>query len=120
MTAIDVEGIISSLDAVSADSIGGGGDDVSGANVRLVEAARKMIARLEPPFMQVWGTSIVSSHVSVALKIVADIGLWEAWRDAGGKEATLTELWDMCKVTCDIVLVRTSHHSDFCFGPQEH
>lgn len=106
MAAAHVEAIISSLDGMSTDSLGG--DD--GAAVRLVEAARRMIARVEPPFMQVWGTSIVPMHVDVALRIVSDLGLWEAWREAGGREASLTELWNMCRVPCDIVLLRRWTH----------
>lgn len=102
-TAIsNMEDIISSLDKIDLESL----SDEAAVGPQLIAAARRMIARLEPPFTQVWNTAVVPVHVTVAYKILSDIGLWEAWRAADGKEATLMELWEMCKVPCDSVLLR--------------
>lgn len=108
MPTPDVEKVISSLDQISAQSLG---DEID-AGARLIEAARRMIARLESPFTQMFHLFQVPGHVAVALRILADIGLWKAWCEADGKDATLMELWEMCKVPCDSVLLR----KDTCPG----
>lgn len=102
MTSPNVDHAVSILDQIDAQCLG----DNPYAGAQLIEAARRMISRIEPPFMQIIHTSLTPFSVHAALKIVSDLGLWEAWRQAGGKEATITELWNLCKVTCDIVLLR--------------
>lgn len=97
-----IDEAISTLDQIDAQSL----RDNPYAGAQLIEAARRMISRLESPFMQIVHTSLLPASVHVALMIVSDLGLWEAWREAGGKESTLTELWDLCKVSCDMALFR--------------
>lgn len=102
MAAIDVDSIVTSLDKIDAQSL----SHDAGASGRLMEAARKIIARLELPFMQIFYTTQFPASLYASLKIVSDIGIWQTWREAGGKEATLVELWDTCSIPCDINLLR--------------
>lgn len=94
--------IIANLDKISLDSLG----DDNDARSRVLEAARRMVARLETPFEQAWRWSWIGNNVFAVLQILMDLGVWEEWRKAGGKEASLEELLDLCKVPCDLMLLR--------------
>jgi hypothetical protein len=98
----NVQNIVANLDKISLDAL----DDDNDARVQVLEAARRMVARLETPFEQAWRWSWIGFNVFSVLQIIMDLGLWEEWRKAGGKEASLEELLDLCKVPCDLMLLR--------------
>ena len=102
--ATNVESVVSILDKIDAQSLG----HDAAALLQLTTAAKKLVARLESPFMQILETSVVPVQLTSALQVISDMGLWEAWRRAGGKEATLFELKEMCSVPCDTVFLRES------------
>lgn len=96
--------IVGTLDNVSLDDLG----THPGDRIAVIEAAKRMLARLETPFEQVWQLSLVGATVASAIRVIRNVGLFEAWREAGGKEASLEELWVLSKTHCDIVLLRES------------
>lgn len=102
--AINIDDAIAMLDKIDARSL----DHNAGALLRVIEGAKRLVASLESPFMNKFCTAVVPMQVTASLRVISDIGLWDAWRGGGGKEATLIELSDMCTTPCDVELLRKS------------
>ncbi|KAK2600778.1 hypothetical protein N8I77_010286 [Diaporthe amygdali] len=97
-----VDQIVATLDGVNLDQV----DSDPGARMRVIDAARRMLARVETPFERMWHVAQVNITLTAACRILVDIGLFEAWREAGGKDALLMELWELCRIHCDMALLR--------------
>jgi fumagillin biosynthesis methyltransferase len=95
-----VKNIVSALDSLSADDI----DDAE--RQQITEALRRSLDRLQSPFERAWEMTIAQPYLFAACQIGIDLGLWQAWRAAGGGEKTLDELLKMCQQKCDANLLR--------------
>lgn len=99
--ATDIETVITFLNNVDAEELRK--HATTGDTLRALTAARKFLRKLQSPFQRV-EQHLCNQDSACGISILSDIGLWEAWRAAGGKEATLDELWELCK-HCDITLL---------------
>lgn len=71
----------------------------------VIESAKSVIARLESPFERVFYGVYPGVTVLTICRIFRDLGIWKAWREAGGKDASLEELRALGKPS-DINLLR--------------
>ncbi|KAK6216883.1 hypothetical protein QIS74_06997 [Colletotrichum tabaci] len=102
VAALSVKQIVSALDGVTLDTCDGSEE----ARYQLLEASRRLIARLETPFERMWYHTWVAFNNLAIFRIMMDLGLWEGWRAAGSEEASLDELLGYCKRDCDKSLFR--------------
>ncbi|GKT97728.1 O-methyltransferase [Colletotrichum tofieldiae] len=100
--ALSVKSILPTLDGVTLETCDGSEE----ARYQLLEASRRLIARLETPFERIWYHTWVSLNNLAIFRIMTDLGLWEGWRAAGCQEASLDELLGYCKRGCDKSLFR--------------
>lgn len=110
MTAIgpDLEEITSLLEQVDGEAFAGD----KAARLQAIDAAKRMITRLQTPFE----ISQVAFHilsVRAAVHTLMDLGIWQAWYKAGGGERSISEIVEMGKVNCDPVLIRKSSKQSF-------
>ncbi|KUI55027.1 Demethylsterigmatocystin 6-O-methyltransferase [Cytospora mali] len=97
--ATSVKDLIASLDGLPAD--------ISEAErMELTDALRRNLHRLQTPFERAWEMTLAAPHLYAAIKTTLDLGLWEAWRSAGGEEKSLDDLVKMCNKECNPNLLR--------------
>ncbi len=94
--------VVSNLDDIDLGNL----DNDDAARSEIIAAARRLLSRLETPFEQVWRLSWVNINTFVVCQILVDLGLWEAWAAAGGCEASLEDLFGLCRTPCDMMLLR--------------
>ncbi|KAH7027955.1 O-methyltransferase [Microdochium trichocladiopsis] len=74
------------------------------------EAARRLLARLETPFEQVWALTFEASGIIAGLQLVQDLGIWAKWAEADaespGTSRTLDELQSWGSSKCETNLLR--------------
>lgn len=98
-----VEDILATLDGLSIDKVE---VDESGRR-KIIASVERMLARLRTPYEVLWHIGFINPMLCWVLRVLVDVGLFEGWAENGGKEATLHELWEMCKVPrLDIELLR--------------
>ncbi|KAI1497679.1 S-adenosyl-L-methionine-dependent methyltransferase [Biscogniauxia marginata] len=102
MSPSAAEAIIASLDRINLESL----DNDRDARLQVLEAARRMLARIETPFERAWQLSWTNGSVHAVCQVILDLGLWQAWLESGKQEVSLEELLVMCKVPCDMMLLR--------------
>lgn len=80
---------IDTLDGFRCDEI----DELERLKVR--EAARRLLARVESPYERAWGFCFEHPAVFAALQTCINVGLWQAWTNcagAGDEEKSIDEL----------------------------
>lgn len=98
-----VEDMFAAVEELSFDSVNA---DES-TRRRIIASAERTLARLRTPYEQLWQFGLVGPMVIWVTRVLADVGLFEGWAKAGGKEATLHELWECCNATnLDLELLR--------------
>ncbi|KAF8211438.1 putative O-methyltransferase [Mycena galopus ATCC 62051] len=75
-------------------------------HTQITEALRHTLDRLQTPLERTWEMFMYQPLVYAACQTGTDIGLWEAWRSAGGGQKSLVELVELCKKNCDPNLLR--------------
>lgn len=103
--ATNIQDVLAYLSTIDVDRLKSEAAE-AGDVLTLLNAARKFVRRLESPFQRVHDVTTHATQISYCLLILEDLGVWEAWRGAGGGEASLTELWGRCKTPCDVALLR--------------
>ncbi|ROW15289.1 hypothetical protein VPNG_02994 [Cytospora leucostoma] len=83
--ATSVQDLIASLDGLPS-----GLSDTE--RVQLTDALRRNLQRLQTPFERAWEETLAAPHIYASIKTLLDLGIWEAWRSAGGGEKTIDEL----------------------------
>lgn len=107
-TAIEImstplQNVLATLDELSLESVGN--DETARRN--LIASAERTLARLRTPYEQLWHFGFVGPMVFWVTRVLVDVGFFEGWAEVGGREATLHELWESCKVPhLDIELLR--------------
>ncbi|KAI0538042.1 putative O-methyltransferase [Xylaria digitata] len=83
-------------------------DESSSHDDRVVvaEAARRLLARLETPFERAWRLSWINSNIHMAVQIILDVGIWEAWYLSKRREISLLDLHALARIPCDLMLLR--------------
>ncbi|KAJ7276186.1 putative O-methyltransferase [Mycena haematopus] len=74
--------------------------------IQVTQTLRRALDRLQTPFERAWDMIIIQPMVYAACQTGVDLGLWEAWRSAGGGQKSLAELVKMCNKDCDPNLLR--------------
>lgn len=98
-----VEDILATLDGLSIDEVE---VDEPGRR-KIIASVERALARLRTPYEVLWHIGFINPMLCWVLRVLVDVGLFEGWAENGGKEATLHELWEMCKVPrLDIELLR--------------
>lgn len=98
-----VQDVLATLGELSFESVG---DDET-ARRELIASAERALARLRTPYEQLWNFGFASPMVLWVTRALVNVGFFEGWAEVGGKEATLHELWELCKVShLDIELLR--------------
>lgn len=105
MSPTNVKELIAFLDRIPVPDYG---DDPSGQGDRavVVEAVRRLLARLETPFERAWRLSWINGNVHAAVQVVLDLGVWEAWYLSKRHEMTLLGLHALARIPCDLALLR--------------
>ncbi|GAW11974.1 hypothetical protein ANO14919_013290 [Xylariales sp. No.14919] len=80
--------------------------DSYGDRIAVAEAARRLLARFETPFERAWRLSWINSNIHMAVQIVLDVGIWEAWYLSKRHEISLLELHALARMPCDLMLLR--------------
>ncbi|KAF7352951.1 Demethylsterigmatocystin 6-O-methyltransferase [Mycena venus] len=99
MALSGVDKIINVLDSISPDL------NVQ-EHTQVIEALRRTLNRLQTPFERAWEMIIPQPLVFAACQTTIDLGLWEAWRSAGGGQKSLDELAELCNKNCNPNLLR--------------
>ncbi|KAJ7747465.1 S-adenosyl-L-methionine-dependent methyltransferase [Mycena olivaceomarginata] len=97
--AQSIQGIMNALDSIPSGLDGK-------ERTQVTEALRRTLARLQTPLERSWEMMLVHPLVYAACQTGIDLGLWEAWRSAGGGQRSLAELIKMCSKDCDPNLLR--------------
>lgn len=110
-TTTNIQDVLDYLNGLDVASLQEGAEaaDV----LTLLNTAKRFVRKLESPFQRVHDFTTLATQLTYCLLILEDLGLWAAWRAAGGGEASLTELWERCAVPCDIALLREYMKSIF-------
>lgn len=113
MSPTNVKELIAFLDRIPVPDYG---DDPSGQGDRavVVEAVRRLLARLETPFERAWRLSWINGNVHAAVQVVLDLGVWEAWYLSKRHEMTLLGLHALARIPCDLALLRRSTEPNCC------
>ena len=93
---------VSLLDRVDHDELLG--DDT--ARRQILDAARRLVTRLETPFEIVTALCFDHPVIYASLQTCLDMGLWEKWCDSGGGQKSLAELVELLSVDCEANLLR--------------
>lgn len=105
-----VEDVLATLEGLSIDKV----EADEPARRKIIASVERTLARLRTPYEVLWHIGFINPMLCWVLRVLVDVGLFEGWAENGGKEATLHELWEMCKVPClDIELLRTFKTSRF-------
>ncbi|KAM7223204.1 O-methyltransferase domain containing protein [Rhypophila decipiens] len=80
--------IIAAFESISHGSFEG--NEVE--RLRFRAAARRLLARVESPYERAWGFCFEHPVVFASLQTTIDLGIWKAWREAGGGEKSIDEL----------------------------
>lgn len=83
--ATSVKDLIASLDGIPSNI-----NDAE--RMELTDVLRRNLHRLQTPFERAWEMTLAHPHVYAAIKTMLDLGIWEAWRLAGGGEKSTDEL----------------------------
>ncbi|KAI0869230.1 putative O-methyltransferase [Hypoxylon argillaceum] len=96
MSPTNVKELIAFLDRIPVSDYG---DDPCGQGDRavVVEAVRRLLARLETPFERAWRLSWINGNVHAAV---------QAWYLSKRHEMTLLELHASARIPCDLALLR--------------
>lgn len=100
---VPVQEVIATFDGLSFENL----ETDEKTRREIIASAERALARLRTPYEQLWNTGYVSPMVIWTTRVLVDIGLYEGWGEIEGREATLQELWEVCKVpNVDIELLR--------------
>ncbi|KAI0521332.1 putative O-methyltransferase [Xylaria bambusicola] len=80
--------------------------DGQGDRVAVAEATRRLLARLETPFERAWRLSWINGNTHMAVQVIMDVGIWEAWYLSKQREISLVELHALARTPCDLRLIR--------------
>lgn len=89
--------LIAILNGIDQTAAGIRDDDV--ARVQLRDAAARCLARLQTPFERACELAFANPTVFASLQVGMDLGLWQAWRAAGGGDKTLDDIASMCEAS---------------------
>lgn len=104
MATTNIQDVLAYISNLDVDSLK---KDADAAEVlTLLNAARRFVKKIESPFQRVHDVTSLSTQMSFCLLILEDLGVWESWLKAGGREASLREVWERCPTPCDIALLR--------------
>jgi fumagillin biosynthesis methyltransferase len=92
----DLKETIATLDSIQPDAF----HDES-ARIQVAAAVRRLTARLQTPFERAWELSYESPGVFAAVQTALDVGVFETWLGAGGRETSLEDLVGFCKSKVD-------------------
>ncbi|TGJ86495.1 hypothetical protein E0Z10_g2248 [Xylaria hypoxylon] len=106
MSSSRAQELIALLDNIQESDYGDDSDSHDGDRVAVAEAARRLLARLETPFERAWRLSWINSNIHMAVQIVLDVGIWEAWYLSKRHEISLLELHALARIPCDLMLLR--------------
>ncbi|KAI1300062.1 putative O-methyltransferase [Xylaria venustula] len=105
MPSSRAEELVALLDNIQVydceDDFNGHGDRVA-----VVDATRRLLARLETPFERAWRLSWIDGNVHAAIQVIMDVGIWEGWRLSKRREISLPELHALARIPCDLMLLR--------------
>ncbi|KAH8645766.1 putative O-methyltransferase [Xylariales sp. PMI_506] len=94
--------IVATLNAIHPEHLGKGEFE----RLRVVDAARQLLARLESPLERASALCFEHPVVFAALQTFLDVGLWKAWTAAGGTEKSVDELVALTTPTVDTNVLR--------------
>ncbi|KAI1426476.1 putative O-methyltransferase [Xylaria sp. FL1777] len=77
-----------------------------GDRAAIAEATRRLLARVETPFERAWRLSWINGNAHMAVQVVMDVGIWEAWYLSKRREMSLLELHPLARIPCDLMLLR--------------
>ncbi|KAI0903021.1 putative O-methyltransferase [Ustulina deusta] len=77
-----------------------------GDRVAIAEATRRLLARLETPFERAWRLSWINGNAHMAVQVIMDVGIWEAWYLTERRDISLLELHALAQIPCDLMLLR--------------
>lgn len=101
--SVPVQGVLATLDGLSFESL----EADETARRKIIVSAERALARLRTPYEQLWHFGFAGPTVLWVTRVLVDVGFFEGWAEAGGREATLHELWESCKnLHLDIELLR--------------
>ncbi|CAJ2504966.1 Uu.00g123600.m01.CDS01 [Anthostomella pinea] len=97
------EELLTALGSISSGDFEGNGVQ----RLKFVEAAKKLVSRLETNVEKIFDITFAQPAVFAALQTCLDLGLWEAWTAAGGGAKSVEELSKLCKQDVDPNLARS-------------
>ncbi|KAI0798991.1 putative O-methyltransferase [Xylaria sp. FL0064] len=80
--------------------------DGHGDRVTIAEATRRLLARVETPFERAWRLSWINGNTHMAVQVIMDVGIWDAWYVSKRREMSLSELHTLARIPCDLTLLR--------------
>ncbi|KAI0426971.1 putative O-methyltransferase [Xylaria sp. FL1042] len=105
MPSSRTEELIALLDSIQVSDCEDDSDG-HGDRVAIAEATRRLLARVETPFERAWRLSWINGNTHMAVQVVMDIGIWEAWHLSKRREISLSELHTLARIPCDLMLLR--------------
>ncbi|KAI1358946.1 putative O-methyltransferase [Xylaria arbuscula] len=105
MPSIRATALIALLDNIQASDCADDNDG-HGDRVAIAEATRRLLSRLETPFERAWRLSWINGNTHMAVQVIMDVGIWEAWYLSKRREITLSELHALARVPCDLMVIR--------------
>lgn len=100
---------------IALEAIGAEGFGDEGSRLAVLDAARRLVSRLETASEQASRLSFDQPVIFAAVQVLVDVGIWEAWAESGGGERNVGELARLAETAIEIGLVRMYTHLP-CFA----
>ncbi|KAI0408341.1 putative O-methyltransferase [Xylaria palmicola] len=94
--------LISALEGIGAEDF----KSNDGDRLRLVEAAKKFLSRVETKEERLFDITFGQPIVFAALKTLLDLGLWKKWATSDDAPKSVNELSELCTPKCEPNLLR--------------
>ncbi|KAI0514947.1 putative O-methyltransferase [Xylaria bambusicola] len=98
----NLEELITTLNGIEAGNFKENDID----RLKLIEAAKKLLVRVEAKEERWFDLVFSQPIVFAALEILLDLGLWQKWTVIDGASKSVDELCELCTPKCDLNLLR--------------